>query len=102
MMSSRPHQGPLAHLGGALVGLAYVKLDWRLYGPSRWLKNMKYKRQVAKQEKRRHKAEDVMKKVDSILDKINEVGIENISREEKQFLKEASNILSKDENKNKG
>jgi membrane associated rhomboid family serine protease len=96
-VASGPNVAHLAHLGGALVGLIYMKLDWRIHRPKSWFKNFKYKRQVAKQVKRRHQAEDVMKKVDSILDKINEVGIENISEEEKQFLEDASHILSNDD-----
>jgi hypothetical protein len=46
-------------------------------------------------EKNRKKAEEIMKRVDEILDKINEVGIENISEEERQFLGDASEMLSK-------
>jgi hypothetical protein len=46
-------------------------------------------------EKNRQKTEDIMKRVDEILDKINAVGIENISEEERQFLGSASDILSK-------
>jgi hypothetical protein len=47
-------------------------------------------------------AEEVMKRVDAILDKINEVGIENISDEDQRFLNDASQILSKkDKNQKK-
>lgn len=35
-----------------------------------------------------------MKRVDSILDKINDVGIENLSRAERKFLEDASSELS--------
>ncbi len=38
-----------------------------------------------------------MRRVDAILDKINEVGIENISKEDKKFLEEASHILSRND-----
>ncbi len=37
-----------------------------------------------------------MKRVDAILDKINDIGIENISAEERKFLEEASEQLSRD------
>lgn len=89
----------LAHLGGILVGLAYLKLDWRIYRPLEWWRNFKYKRKTAKQQKRRMEAEEVMSRVDAILDKINAVGIENITEEEQKFLTNASEILSKGENK---
>jgi hypothetical protein len=36
-----------------------------------------------------------MKKVDAILDKINEVGMENLTKAERKFLEEASSQLAK-------
>ena len=89
----------MAHLGGALFGLAYVKLDWRRGAFGRMLKNLRYRRQEAKLGQRRREAEDVMKRVDAILDKINEVGIENISSDDREFLEEASSELSQQGNK---
>jgi len=83
-----------AHLGGALFGLLYLKLDWRLFRPGNWIKNLRYKRQLAKLERNRLQAETIMKRVDAILDKINEVGIENLSPEERRVLEEASSRLS--------
>ncbi|MCP4684964.1 MAG: rhomboid family intramembrane serine protease [bacterium] len=84
----------MAHLGGAIFGLAYMKLDWRWLSFGKKLKNLRYKRQEAKLEKRRQNAVDVMKRIDSILDKINEVGLENISKADRKFLEEASSELS--------
>ncbi len=92
---SGPNVAHLAHLGGAVFGIAYIKLDWRIFKPLDYLKSMKFRRKSAKLEKNRQKAEEIMKRVDEILDKINEVGIENISKEDKKFLDEASQILSK-------
>ena len=40
-------------------------------------------------------AEEIMRRVDQILDKINEVGLENISEEDRRFLDDASELLSK-------
>jgi len=59
------------------------------------IKNLRYKRKQVKLEKNRQQAEDIMKKVDAILDKINEVGIENLSKTERKFLDEASSELSR-------
>jgi membrane associated rhomboid family serine protease len=84
----------LAHLGGALFGFLYMKSDWRIGLFGRRLKNLRYKRQEAKLEKNRQKTEEIMKKVDAILDKINEVGIENLTKEERKFLEDASSELS--------
>jgi len=101
-MSATPDGvGHLAHLGGAVVGFVYLKLDWRLrrlfdyVSPSRWWEQFQYRRKVEKLEKNRQKTEEIMKRVDDILDKINEVGIENITEEERRFLGDASELLSK-------
>lgn len=83
-----------AHLGGALFGVLYLKLDWRWVYFGRKIKELRVKRQEAKLEKNRQKAEDVMKRVDELLDKINEVGFENLTRAERKFLEEASSHLS--------
>ncbi len=93
--------GHLAHLGGAVIGFFYLKLDWRLknlfhkLSPLRFFRKRQYRKNTKKMEKNRLKTEEVMKRVDSILDKINDVGIENISEEDRRFLGSASDILSK-------
>jgi len=84
----------LAHLGGAIFGLIYLKSDWRMARFGSWWRGLSYKRKESKLEKRRIKAEETMKRVDEILDKINELGIDNISDEDRRFLEEASNRLS--------
>nr|MBN2277907.1 rhomboid family intramembrane serine protease [candidate division Zixibacteria bacterium] len=94
-LAAGPNVAHLAHLGGALVGFAYLKLDWRLHRPIHWLRNIKNRRKEARLNKNRKEAEEIMSRVDRILDKINEVGIENISREDRKFLEDASQILSK-------
>ena len=85
----------MAHLGGVVFALIYVKMDWRWVFFTRWLKNRRYRQQEVKLKKNRHQAEDIMKRIDAILDKINEVGIENISKSDRKFLEEASSELSK-------
>lgn len=85
-----------AHLGGALYGLIYLKTDWRWVRLGSWFRGLAYRRKEAKLEKNRMKAEETMKRVDEILDKINEVGIDNISAEDRRFLEEASSRLSRE------
>jgi len=85
----------MAHLGGAVFGLLYLKMDWRWAHLARPFKNIHHRRQETKMTKNRQQAEDVMKRVDAILDKINEVGMENISKSDRKFLEEASSELSR-------
>ena len=84
----------MAHLGGALFAVVYLKADWRWLRFTDYFRTIKYKRKEAKLEKNRQKAEDIMKRVDAILDKINEVGIDNLTPAERKFLEEASTHLS--------
>lgn len=93
--------GHLAHLGGAVVGFIYLKLDWRLrewgrkLSPLRFIDGLRYRTKSRKLEKNQRQAEEVMKRVDEILDKINQVGIDNLGEEERRFLENASEILAK-------
>lgn len=84
-----------AHAGGAICGLIYLKMDWRWQFIGQKLKNLRYRRLSAKIDRKRREASDMMRRVDAILDKINEVGMENLTKEEKRFLEEASTHLSK-------
>jgi membrane associated rhomboid family serine protease len=101
-MSATPDGvGHWAHLGGAVVGFLYLKADWRIsnflryFSPWYYWKRLKYRKDNRKLKKNRQKAEDIMKRVDQILDKINDVGFENISEEERRFLDDASELLSR-------
>jgi len=94
------HVAHFAHLGGAIFGFLYMKSDWRWFSWSSKIKQYQYQHKNAKLEKNRQKAEEIMKRVDSILDKINEVGLENISKEDREFLKEASDKLSEKKSMN--
>lgn len=86
-----------AHLGGAIFGFLYMKSGWSLLSFNKRIKEYKYRRASEKMQKNRKKADEIMSKVDGILDKINEVGIENLSKEEKKILEQASSKLSKKE-----
>lgn len=84
----------MAHLGGALFAVLYMKFDWQWLRFGRTIKNLRYRRKEAKLQKNRERAEDIMKRVDAILDRINEVGIDNLTPAERKFLEEASSKLS--------
>ncbi len=93
-LAGGPSIAHMAHLGGALFAVVYMKTDWRWLRFGRSIKNLRHRRQEAKLQKNRERAEDIMKRVDAILDKINEVGIDNLTPEERRFLEEASSQLS--------
>ncbi len=87
-----------AHLGGMLVGYIYLKGDWRLRSYLSKLKSLKFgfsRKKTAKKGKRGKREEEILAKVDAVLDKINLVGYHNLTSEEKKILSEASDILAK-------
>jgi membrane associated rhomboid family serine protease len=83
------------HLGGALFGLLYMK-GGGIPGffRKRMLKIRSY-REDRKSEKMQANSDKLMDDVDRILDKINEVGINNLSEKERKILERASSQLSK-------
>ncbi|MBN2103087.1 rhomboid family intramembrane serine protease [bacterium] len=89
----------VAHLGGALVGYLYMKQGLQL--PLSDLKKQWNQWNQRRKQKSmwKHQAElDRLRRiVDDILDKANDVGIENLSKEEQDLLKKASKILKKEE-----
>jgi membrane associated rhomboid family serine protease len=88
-----------AHLGGALVGFLYLRYDlrWRL---KRWSPVDYYHRLKAETlAQKRQEGLKLMDNVDAILDKINQVGYDNLTKKEKKILEKASDRLSKPEQK---
>jgi hypothetical protein len=84
-----------AHLGGMLVGFLYMKIDWRHLSVGKFIRNLKSKSKMNVHRKDEDEIERLRHLVDQVLDKANDVGMENLSREEKVFLKKASKILKK-------
>ncbi|MDZ7289953.1 MAG: rhomboid family intramembrane serine protease [candidate division KSB1 bacterium] len=98
-----------AHLGGMLVGFLYLKhikpsLRWGESYPVRvpknsfgrfrkWLRQRTEKRRQMQIVRRHQQEAQLRERVDAILDKINEVGYENLTAEEKQILNKASQYL---------
>lgn len=84
-----------AHLGGMIVGFIYLKLSWKmsLFGMD-FIKKKKGEWEFQKLINKRRKLLELRQSVDVILDKINEVGYENLTEKEKQVLKSASSILA--------
>jgi membrane associated rhomboid family serine protease len=92
--------GHFAHLGGMVIGYIYIKSDWRLSSFFRfsrylgYLRELRYRHRMKVINKKREKEQRLLERVDQILDKINQVGYENLTKEEKKTLEEASQILS--------
>ena len=89
-----------AHLGGALVGLLWYKLDVRLFGAdgasfapriaSLFRRRPKPRRPAVEREPERLVDPAVEARVDALLEKISRDGIGSLSDEERKFLKKAS------------
>ncbi|MCX6831480.1 MAG: rhomboid family intramembrane serine protease [candidate division Zixibacteria bacterium] len=93
---SQSHDGiaHFTHLGGAAIGYLYLKQDWRLSFLRRLFSRWRFKRRVQVAAKQNRRSAGLMDEVDRILDRINEVGYENISEKEKKVLENASRQLS--------
>ncbi len=85
-----------AHLGGALFGFLYFRNRWNLsqFLPSNWSNFFSFK---SKPNLKVHRGSDKdeptdadAKKLDAILKKINEQGMDSLSRSEKNFLEKES------------
>ena len=88
-----------AHLGGIVIGFIYLKKNIRLkYIIERW-KRFRFNRRLRIIRDKQKKIKDSKEQIDTILDKINEVGYENLTEEEKKILYRASIYLSKEEGK---
>lgn len=79
-----------AHLGGAAIGFLYLKLDWRLDFLGNWIRQRRESSHAVTKLKRNQAMHEIRERVDEILDKINEVGYDQLSEEEKRILQEAS------------
>lgn len=94
-MNPNSNVAHFAHLGGMLVGFIYLKSNWRFgnfgSGIAQYFRRKKMERHWREVEKEHR----LMEEVDAILDKINKVGYENLTRHEKKILEEASNRLAK-------
>ncbi|HDI52038.1 MAG TPA: rhomboid family intramembrane serine protease [Bacteroidetes bacterium] len=85
-----------AHLGGMLVGYLYLKSDWRLAAAREYLRRKLKMWQLKSEIHRIEHFQNLQRQVDQILDKINEVGYENLTEKEKKILEEASNFFTRE------
>jgi membrane associated rhomboid family serine protease len=89
--SSNDNIAHFAHLGGMVVGYLYLRLDWRLqhFFSFTKLRRLKYPHLRVHRHTDDNK-DDISRKIDTILDKINSVGYQNLTEEEKELLRKAS------------
>ena len=99
MSASHSNIAHFAHLGGMLVGYIYMKGSlsyWKLTSFKYKISSFRHRKKMEKLARKKEKEEALMQEVDRILDKINQVGFDNLSRQEKKTLEQASERLSKD------
>jgi membrane associated rhomboid family serine protease len=83
----------LAHLGGMLFGFIYLKRGVVVAYFARKVKNQMHIRRMKQQKKKYEEEQKIRAEVDELLDKINRLGIENLTKGEKKRLDEASRFL---------
>jgi len=83
------------HVGGAALGIIYMKGGAILRRLSSRFDGVKRDRKSRKVEKQKVENDKLMDEVDRILDKINDVGIDKLSEKERKTLERASSQLSK-------
>ncbi len=101
--SFRPDNGiaHIVHLGGMVVGIIYLQKDRMLKGLAQYLKGKVKAQEIKRQQQKASEEEELREEVDQLLDKINEIGLENLSSREKKRLQDASERLRDIERKNK-
>ncbi|NUM79968.1 rhomboid family intramembrane serine protease [bacterium] len=87
-----------AHLGGMVFGFLFLRKDWLMSKMSQWSNPPRKPKPETKMYVRpkpeRQPQDNLRERVDAILDKINEVGYDHLTEEEKKILLDASNSLS--------
>jgi membrane associated rhomboid family serine protease len=87
----------LAHLGGMAAGYIYLKRGRITRGPSRRYKNWMDEREEANRRREEQNVDEIRREVDELLDKINRVGMNGLTRAEQKRLEKASRILREHE-----
>ncbi len=90
----------LTHLSGMIIGYLYIKQDWRLDFMENLVKKRRKKKTLEKIDEVENDIYDYRAEIDRILDKINQVGYDNLTEDEKQILYKASQHLTDDDKPN--
>ncbi len=87
----------IAHFGGAVCGLLFIFYDDFMVQSRYYIKKQKKKREEYTRRQHDLKLQNIRQEVDLILDKINEIGYENLTKEEKNLLTVYSKLLLDEE-----
>jgi membrane associated rhomboid family serine protease len=99
MQGSPDNVAHFAHLGGMLVGYLYMKRGLKLRKVTERFQEMNRRRKMRVVHKKQEEMDKLRRLLNQVLDKANEVGMENLTQDEKFFLKKASKILNRKKNK---
>lgn len=83
----------MAHLGGALCGLLFILSGDFVKYSLNYLVQQKERREALSQRRHEQNLQKIRQEIDLILDKINEIGYQNLTKEEKHLLTEYSKLL---------
>lgn len=89
----------LVHLGGMLIGVIYLKRRDITHWGARKAKSYQRGQTFEKKKKEINYESQLRQEVDDLLDKINEVGMENLTSWERRRLRQASERLKRNEEK---
>jgi len=102
--SLRPGISPVAHLvhlGGMVIGVIYLKWGSINFWLKRQLRDWNRNRESGERRRNFEAEEKLRREVDDLLDKINEVGLGNLTEWERKRLQEASDKLKEMERSNR-
>ena len=85
----------LVHLGGMVIGIIYLRKDFIAHWGARKVKSWQREQKQREEEKKVITNNRLRQEVDDLLDKINEVGLDNLTSWERRRLREASERLKK-------
>ncbi len=86
-----------AHLGGAVIGFLLLRGSFYYHKILQKIAQHQQEKRREQERQRQHRISEKRRDIDTILDRINEIGYNNISEEEKKYLKEASEFLANEE-----
>lgn len=91
------HVAHFAHLGGAFAGYFLLRGRSLYAGILRNIAERQRRKREIIENAKRENIHRKRKEIDEILDRINEIGYDNIPQKDKDFLKRASEFLAKEE-----